>query len=111
VPEATRRRRSAEMLAVAAEARARAAVRAVGSERSVLFERRLPDGRWLGHAEDYVPCAVASGSDHGTLENAIGRVIVTGLDPATPDRVLGELLGLDRSRRLPLAVVGGSDAA
>jgi threonylcarbamoyladenosine tRNA methylthiotransferase MtaB len=111
VPEAIRRRRSRAMLAVATEARLRAATRAVGSHRSVLFERRLPDGRWLGHAEDHVPCAVSPLADGASLENAIGRVAVTGVDPTTPDRVLGDVLELDRPQRLPLSAPGGSDAA
>jgi threonylcarbamoyladenosine tRNA methylthiotransferase MtaB len=110
VPEATRRRRSAEMLALAAEARARAALRVVGSRRSVLLEQRLTDRRWFGHAENHVPCVVAPRPGDDPLENAIAGVVVTGVDPTAPDRVLADVLALDRGRRLPLAVAGGTDA-
>jgi threonylcarbamoyladenosine tRNA methylthiotransferase MtaB len=109
VDERSKKRRAAVMLSVASEARAGAAHRAVGSQRSVLFERRLADGRWIGHAEDNVVCVVPPGA--GSLENAIGRVRITGLDPSSPDRALGELLALDPPRRLPLTVLGGHDAA
>jgi threonylcarbamoyladenosine tRNA methylthiotransferase MtaB len=110
VDDRTRKRRATEMLEVATEARARGARRTVGFERSVLFERQLADGRWVGHTEDDVVCAV--GVDHGRpVENAIGRVRVTAVDPPPPDRVLGRLIELNPPRRVPLAILGGHDAA
>jgi threonylcarbamoyladenosine tRNA methylthiotransferase MtaB len=111
VPDATRRRRSQQMLAVAAAARGRAAARAVGSRRSVLFEQRQADGRWVGHAEDHLPVVVLAPADGPSLEHAIGNVRVSAVDPTSPDRVTGEVLDLDRPRRVPLVVHGGSDAA
>jgi threonylcarbamoyladenosine tRNA methylthiotransferase MtaB len=53
VDEPTKKRRAAELLAVAADARARWAARHVGTECNVLFEERLGDGRWVGHATDH----------------------------------------------------------
>lgn len=113
VDEATRRRRAAELLALAAERRAAFAARRVGHESSVLFETRLDDGRWLGHAEDHVlvavrppePAAAPGGAvafaGRPTLENAVGRVRVTAVDPLAAHRVVGDLLALDLPRRRP----------
>ena len=95
VDEATKRRRAAELLALAAECRARFAARQLGTELSVLFETRLSDGRWLGHAGNYVAVAVPPPAAEG-LGNAIGRVRVTGIDPALADRVVGRLVSIDR---------------
>ncbi len=95
VDEATKRHRAAEFLALGAECRARFAARQIGAELSVLFETRLPDDRWLGHAGNYVAVAVPPpGADR--LGNAIGRVRVTGIDPVVADRVVGRLVSLDR---------------
>ncbi len=52
-------RAEAELLAMAAEARAAFARRGVGSVTRILAEQRLPDRRWIGHAEDNVVVAVA----------------------------------------------------
>lgn len=95
VDEATKRRRAAELLALAAECRARFAARQLGTELSVLFETRLPDGRWLGHAGNYVAVVVPPPGAE-SLGNAIGRVRVTGIDPALADRVVGRLVSIDR---------------
>jgi threonylcarbamoyladenosine tRNA methylthiotransferase MtaB len=93
----TKKRRSAEALALAAQARARFAARQLGVQLRVLFERRLPDGRWLGHAESYVTVAAAA-LDGSSLDNSIGRVRAESIDPAAPDRVIGRLLAVDRAR-------------
>jgi threonylcarbamoyladenosine tRNA methylthiotransferase MtaB len=91
VDERTRRRRATELLALAAEARAAFAAAHVGREATVLFETRLPDGRWVGHAEDHLPVAVAApGRDLG---NAIERVAIDAVDPAAADRATGRLVG------------------
>ena len=89
VDEPTRKRRSAELLALAAHARAQFARRQLGRSASVLFESRLPDDRWAGHAENHQVVAVEAA---GELENTIGRVAVTRVDAAAPDRVVGRLL-------------------
>jgi threonylcarbamoyladenosine tRNA methylthiotransferase MtaB len=85
----TRRRRAADLLRLAAESRAAFAGRAIGSERRVLFEERSGDGRWLGRSEDYFEVAVEADRE---LANLIGRVIVTGVDAAAPDRAVGQLV-------------------
>jgi threonylcarbamoyladenosine tRNA methylthiotransferase MtaB len=92
VDEATKKRRAAELLAVSAAARARWAAAHVGREASVLFESCLGDGRWIGHAADHT--LVAVDEPDRDLENAIGRVRVTRVDPTVPERVIGELLAL-----------------
>ena len=86
VDEATKKRRAAELLALAAEGRARWAARQVGTAAGVLFERRLADGRWTGHAETHVLVAV---DDPEVRENEIRRVRLVGVDPTTPDRLIG----------------------
>ena len=109
----TKKRRSAEALALAAEARARFAERQLGRELRVLFERPLPDGRWLGHAESHVLVAAgwaaaaavaddaASADDAAPLDNTIGVVRAESIDPAAPDRIVGRLLAVDCSRTVP----------
>ncbi|HXG40500.1 MAG TPA: tRNA (N(6)-L-threonylcarbamoyladenosine(37)-C(2))-methylthiotransferase MtaB [Candidatus Limnocylindrales bacterium] len=98
VDERTRKERAAVLLAEAARCRARFAARAVGGVRSVLFERRLDDGRWLGHAEDHVLVAARSPADGGSLENAIGRVRVEGVDADVPDRTEGVVESVEPAR-------------
>ena len=61
----------------------------------MLFESRLPDGRWVGHAEDHV--LVAAVADD--LENAIGRVIIEGIDREVADRAIGSIVTLHRPKR------------
>ena len=95
----TKKRRAAEALALAADARASFARRQIGAEMRVLFEQPLPDGRWLGHAESHVLVAAAA-PDGGSLENAIGLVRGESVDPDAPDRVVGRLMAVDRA---PLA--------
>ena len=95
VDEGTKKRRAAELLAEAAAGRAAFAAAQVGREASVLFERHLADGRWVGHAEDHV-LVVAAGDD---LENAIGRVMIEGIDGEVADRAIGSIVALDRPRR------------
>jgi tRNA A37 methylthiotransferase MiaB len=91
VDERLRKSRAAELLALAADARAAWARGRVGGEATVLFETRLDDGRWLGHATDHALIAAAAGNGRD-LENAIGRVHVESVDPAVADRVVGRLL-------------------
>lgn len=110
VPEPERKARAATLLAVAAECKARFAARSIGRQRRVLFEERVADGRWVGHAEDHVLVAVAPrpGQARGTpdLGGAIGVVLAERVDPGRADRQLGTLLELveprARPRRLPL---------
>jgi tRNA A37 methylthiotransferase MiaB len=116
VDDRTRKTRAAELLSMAAAFRAEFAAAHVGREASVLFETRLDDGRWMGHAEDHTLVAVAPDDRRG-LENAIGRVFVTGTDPDVPDRAIGRVLATDppgRTLRAPLPVLlpsihGGTD--
>ena len=90
----TRKRRAAEALALAAEARAGFAERQLGRELRVLFEGMLPDGRWIGHAESHSPVAVvAPGGEQ--LRNVIGLVRAESTDPDAPDRIVGRLLEVD----------------
>jgi threonylcarbamoyladenosine tRNA methylthiotransferase MtaB len=99
VDEATRKRRAADLLALAAEARARWAAAQVGREASVLLEHRLLDGRWVGHAADHTLVAVAPPTPGDDLENAIARVAVEALDPTARDRVGGRILDLSRASK------------
>ena len=92
VDEGTKKRRAAELLGVGAEAQARWAARHVGRDAEVLFESRLADGRWIGHAENHV--LVAADADSTVLENAIGSVHLERIDPATPDRLIGRLTAI-----------------
>ena len=92
VDERTKKRRAAELLAHAAEARAEWAAAHVGTACEVLFEERLDDGRWVGHADTHALVAAAAPRG-GSLENAIADVRVTGLD-ADGERCVGEIVGL-----------------
>jgi len=94
VDERTKKRRAAELLAVAAGARVAFARRGLGTTTQVLVETRLPDGRWTGHAEDHVLVAVAPRpAGPSGLEHAILTVRRTGIDPILPERVTGDILG------------------
>jgi threonylcarbamoyladenosine tRNA methylthiotransferase MtaB len=95
VDERSKKRRATELLALAAAGRAEFAAAHVGRQAAVLFERRLPDGRWIGHAEDHVLVA----SDGDELENAIGRVMIDGTDGEVADRAVGSIVALDRPRQ------------
>jgi threonylcarbamoyladenosine tRNA methylthiotransferase MtaB len=100
VDERTKKARAGDLLAVAADARAAFARRGVGTVTRVLAETRLPDGRWLGHAEDHVPVAMTPrDEDRADLENAILTVRRTGLDGDAADRTTGEILAIDPPRR------------
>jgi threonylcarbamoyladenosine tRNA methylthiotransferase MtaB len=89
VPEPVRRARSAELLAHAAERRATFAAAQVGRESAVLFEQRLDDGRWVGHADTNVLVAASAPT---SLENVVARVALRAVDPAVPDRVDGDIV-------------------
>ena len=94
VDAGTKKRRAADALTLAAEARACFAARQIGAEMRVLFERQMPDGRWLGHAESHV--LVASAAPGGeSLENSIGLVRGESIEPGAPDRVVARLLSID----------------
>ena len=96
VDERTKKARAGELLAVGADARAAFARRGLGTVTRVLAESRLPDGRWVGHAEDHVLVAVSPRpADPTDLENAILTVRRAALDGEVADRVRGEILALD----------------
>ncbi|MFL5756339.1 MAG: MiaB/RimO family radical SAM methylthiotransferase, partial [Chloroflexota bacterium] len=96
VPERVKKQRSAELLAHAAVARARWARAGLGSDTRVLVETSLGDGRWVGHAEDYVRVVVRGRSgDPIDLENAVVMVRRTRIDPGQADRVEGRILAVD----------------
>jgi threonylcarbamoyladenosine tRNA methylthiotransferase MtaB len=90
----TRKRRAAEAISLATQARASFAERQIGREVRVLFEVPLPEGRWLGHAENHVLVAVERKTE--PLANAIGLVRLESIDPAVSDRVVGRVLDVDR---------------
>lgn len=98
VDEPTKKRRAAELLAVAANARARWAARHVGAEVDVLFEEPLPDGRWVGHAADHTLVAAVPAAGASGLGNAIGRVRVESVDTLVRDRVVGSLIRVAHGR-------------
>ena len=116
VDEATKKARAGELLAVAAEARARFASKGLGTMTRVLAETRLPDARWVGHAADHVQVAMAPRpGDPTDLENAILSVRRTAIDGETADRVTGEILSIDAPprtlrRTLPMLATGAIDA-
>jgi threonylcarbamoyladenosine tRNA methylthiotransferase MtaB len=107
VDSRTKKRRAAEALALAAEARARFARRQIGLEMRVLFEQPLPDGRWVGHAGSYVLVSAVA-PDAASLENTVGLVRGVSIDPAAPDRIVGLLLAVDRVPTAPAVSVPGS---
>ncbi|MFI5258939.1 MAG: tRNA (N(6)-L-threonylcarbamoyladenosine(37)-C(2))-methylthiotransferase MtaB [Candidatus Limnocylindrales bacterium] len=98
----TKKRRAVDALALSSTARASFAARQLGTDMRVLFERPLPDGRWLGHAENHVLVAAAA-PDGAPLANAIGLVRGESIDPSVPDRVEGRLLAVDRAPAGPLS--------
>jgi threonylcarbamoyladenosine tRNA methylthiotransferase MtaB len=114
VDEATKRHRAAALLTMSADARAAFARRSLGTDTRVLVEQRLPDGRWIGHAEDHVMVAVTPQDGAADLENAILAVRRTRIDAHLAERVEGEILGLDpapRPLRRPLpGVLAGPTA-
>jgi threonylcarbamoyladenosine tRNA methylthiotransferase MtaB len=114
VAERMKKDRAAVLLALAAEARAGWARSGLGTVTRVLIESRLPDGRWVGHAEDHVLVAVTPRpGDPDDLENAILTVRRTAVDPTIAERVTGEILAADPAprglrARLPVLAGGGS---
>jgi threonylcarbamoyladenosine tRNA methylthiotransferase MtaB len=99
VDEPTKKRRAAELLAIAAQNRAIWAGAHVGTEADVLFETRLDDGRWVGHAADHTLVSVPPpASATGSLENHLGRVRVDAVDSEVRDRVTGTILSLSPPR-------------
>jgi threonylcarbamoyladenosine tRNA methylthiotransferase MtaB len=95
----TKKCRADEALALAAEARARYASGQRGMELRVLFERPIPGGRWIGHAENNVlVSASAAGATAGaraaSLEGVIGLVRVDAVDPDDSDRLVGSLVSV-----------------
>ena len=93
VDDRTRKDRATELLAYSASAKATWARSRVGGDATVLFESRLDDGRWTGHAADHTLVAV-DGASKIALEHSIGRVTIDAVDPAQPDRVVGRLIDL-----------------
>ena len=86
---------------IGADAKAAFARRSLGTTTRVLVETRLPDGRWVGHAEDHVLVAVAPRpGDPDDLENAIVTVRRIAVDGEVAERVTGEILAVDPSRRV-----------
>ena len=101
VDEPTKKRRAAELLAVAADARARWARAHVGprggrAARDAAGRRPLGRPRRRPHARRgrRPPPTV-------DLENAIARVAVDAVDPDVRDRVVGRILSLSRPPRTP----------
>jgi threonylcarbamoyladenosine tRNA methylthiotransferase MtaB len=100
VEERTKKARAADLLAIGVEATSRFARASIGTTTTVLLEQRLPDGRWVGHAEDHVLVAVAPRpGDPDDLENALVRVRRIAVDPDAPDRVIGQPLHLHPAPR------------
>jgi threonylcarbamoyladenosine tRNA methylthiotransferase MtaB len=94
VAEPEKKARAGQLLALAAEARAGWAARRIGGRAEVLFETRLDDGRWVGHAADHTLVAVDPGRPTDDLENVVGRVAIDAVDPSRRDRVVGRILSL-----------------
>ncbi len=117
VDERTKKARAGELLAVAADARAAFARLGLGTVTRVLAETRLPDRRWVGHAEDHVLTAVAPRrGDPADLENAIVTVRRIGIDGESADRVIGEIVAIDPPSQalrtmLPVVAQGVPDHA
>ena len=86
VPRAEKHRRSARMIALAAQGRAAFLQRQVGLVEPVLFESRLADGLWEGYTANYTPVRAAG------AENLQGRLLPVRVTTAGDDWCLGELL-------------------
>ncbi len=112
VDERTRKARAAQLLALAADARAAFALGRVGTASRVLAESRLPDGRWVGHAEDHVLVAISPrNGDPADLENAILTVHRVAVDGEVAQRLVGEIRAISpaaRSVRAALPVVAAA---
>jgi len=106
VPERTKKGRAAALLAIGADAKAAFARRSLGTTTRVLVESRLPDDRWVGHAEDHVLVTVTPRpGDPDDLENAILTVRRTAVDGEVAERVTGEILTVDPAPRTLRAMV------
>jgi threonylcarbamoyladenosine tRNA methylthiotransferase MtaB len=105
VPDAIRRSRAAALLEMAEVARRRHARRSLGSARSVLVEERLPDGRWVGHAEDGQLVAIAPAT--GIEENALVQVAIEAVDPSDRSRVRGHALAISPGRSIRPSLPAG----
>ena len=92
VGEPEKKRRAAELLAHAASAREAWAAGRVGEQADVLFETRLDDGRWVGHATDHTLVAATPGQPAADLDNVIGRVAIDAVDPDRRDRIVGRIV-------------------
>jgi threonylcarbamoyladenosine tRNA methylthiotransferase MtaB len=104
VDEPTKKHRAAELLAVAADARAGWAAAHVGGRAVVLLEHPLDDGWWVGHAADHALVAVSPPRGGDDLENAIAVVAVDAVDEETRDRVVGRIVSLSPAARTPEAL-------
>jgi threonylcarbamoyladenosine tRNA methylthiotransferase MtaB len=111
VDEPEKKRRAAELLAHAAGAREAWAAGRVGALADVLFETRLEDGRWVGHATDHTLVATRPGQPVADLENVIGRVAIDAVDPDRRDRVVGRILSMSRPGETGPASIGPMPAA
>ena len=112
VDERTKKARAAELLAVAAEARAAFAGSRAGTGARVLVESRLPDGRWIGHAEDHVMVAVsARDGDPEDLENAILTVYRSAVDGEAAERLVGDIRAISPAPRTLRSAVPIMDVA
>ncbi|HEX5827186.1 MAG TPA: tRNA (N(6)-L-threonylcarbamoyladenosine(37)-C(2))-methylthiotransferase MtaB [Candidatus Limnocylindrales bacterium] len=116
VDERTKKARAADLLALGAASKTAFAAGSTAGARArtrVLLEQRLPDGRWVGHAEDHVLVAVTPRpGDPADLENVIATVVRTAADPGMPDRVTGAILSLHaapRSLRSRIPVLAPAD--
>ena len=112
VDERTKKARAADLLAVAAEARAAFAGSRVGTGARVLVESRLSDGRWIGHAEDHVTVAVSPrAGDPEDLENAILTVRRSGIDGDVAERLVGDIHAISAAPRTLRSALSVSAAA
>jgi threonylcarbamoyladenosine tRNA methylthiotransferase MtaB len=93
VDERTVARRAAELLSLAADARATFAAALLGGELRVLFEQPLADGRWLGHDEHHVEI-VAPSPDGRPLTNRIDLVRAESIEPGFPSRIVGRVVSV-----------------
>jgi len=115
VDERTKKARASRLLALGAEARAAWALSRLGTDTRVLLESRLPDGRWVGHAEDHVLVAVRPRpGDPDDLENSIVTARRTTIEAADAERVMGEILAIEpapHELRARLPVLAGGEMA
>jgi threonylcarbamoyladenosine tRNA methylthiotransferase MtaB len=100
VDERTKKDRAGDLLALGAAAKSGFARASIGTITAVLLEQRLPDGRWIGHAEDHVLVVVTPRpGDPDDLENVLVTVRRIAIDPGAPDRVVGHPIHLEPAPR------------